>query len=331
MDFQLAAVLVLAMAGFEQLIGSIAAQSRPAMTKADIEKMRTELSNWGRWGKADEVGALNLITPAKRKQAAALVREGVSVSLARNTNNQAEPDNPNPYQLTMNLTGDNPQGQWSVDTFSILYHGYQHTHLDALCHIFHEGKMYNGFSQQEVTAKGAQKLAITNLKTGLFTRGVLMDIPALKGVPYLEPGAAIYPEDLEAWERKSGVRVAPGDAVFIRTGRWARRAAKGPWDAEKDGAAGLHASCARWLKARDVALLGSDAASDVLPSGIEGVSHPVHLLALNAMGIHIFDNCDLEAVSEAAAKRKRWAFLLSAAPIPITGGTGSPLNPIATF
>jgi kynurenine formamidase len=331
MYFQLAAVLVLAIAGFEQLIGSIAAQSRPAMTKADIEKMRTELSNWGRWGKADEVGALNLITPAKRKQAAALVREGVSVSLARSTNNQAESDNPNPYQLTMNLTGDNPQGQWSVDTFSILYHGYQHTHLDALCHIFHEGKMYNGFSQQEVTAKGAQKLAITNLKTGLFTRGVLMDIPALKGVPYLEPGAAIYPEDLEAWERKSGVRVAPGDAVFIRTGRWARRAAKGPWDAEKDGAAGLHASCARWLKARDVALLGSDAASDVLPSGIEGVSHPVHLLALNAMGIHIFDNCDLEAVSEAAAKRKRWAFLLSAAPIPITGGTGSPLNPIATF
>jgi kynurenine formamidase len=329
--FQLAAVVVLMAAGLNNFFGSTAAQSRPSLTKADVEKMMTELSNWGRWGKADELGALNLITPARRRQAAALVREGVAVSLARNTNRDVEADNPNPYRHTMNLTGENPQGQWSVDTFSILYHGYQHTHMDALCHIFHQGKMYNGFSQQEVTANGARKLAITNLKEGIFTRGVLMDIPALKGVPYLELDAAIYPEDLEAWEKKSGIRVAPGDAVFIRTGRWARRAAKGPWDVEKAGSAGLHASCARWLKARDVALLGSDAASDLLPSGIEGVSHPIHLLALNAMGIHIFDNCDLEAVSEAAAKRKRWAFLLSAAPIPITGGTGSPLNPIATF
>jgi kynurenine formamidase len=324
-------LLALAIAGFGWFLQSTAAQSRPGLTKADVETMLTGLSNWGRWGKADELGALNLITPAKRKQAAALVREGVAVSLARDTNKEREPDNPNPYQHAMNLSGENPGGQWSADTFSILFHGYQHTHLDALCHIFHQGRMYNGFSQQEVTAKGARKLAITNLKQGVFTRGVLMDIPALKGVPYLEPGAAIYPEDLEAWEKKTGVRVAPGDAVFIRTGRWARRAAKGPWDIEKDGSAGLHASCARWLRARDVALLGSDAASDLLPSGIEGVSHPVHLLALYAMGIHIFDNCDLEALSEAAASRKHRAFLLTAAPIPVTGGTGSPLNPIATF
>lgn len=306
------------------------AQAQQKLTGADIDRLMTELSNWGRWGKDDQLGALNLITPAKRKQAAALVTEGVAVSLARDANKETESDNPNPYQHTMNLTGDGPQGQWSVDTFSILFHGYQHTHLDALCHIFYKGKMYNGYPQQEVTARGAGRLAITNLKQGIFTRGILMDMAALKGVPYLEPGAAIYPEDLEAWEKRTGIKVASGDAVFIRTGRWARRAARGPWDVEK-GSAGLHASCARWLKQRDVALLGSDAASDVLPSGIDGVTHPVHLLALNAMGIHIFDNCDLETLSVAAAQRKRWTFLLSAAPLPITGGTGSPLNPIATF
>ncbi|MDX2042159.1 MAG: cyclase family protein [Acidobacteriota bacterium] len=306
------------------------AQSRAKLTKADIDRMMTELSNWGRWGKDDQLGTLNLITAAKRKQAAALVTEGASVSLARNTNSDTGADNSNPYSHTMNLTGDG-EGQWSVDTLSVLFHGYQHTHMDSLCHIFYQGKMFNGFSQREVTAKGAQKLAITNLKQGIFTRGILMDMAALKGVPYLELDVTIYPEDLDAWEKKAGIKVGAGDAVFIRTGRWARRAVKGSWDVEKDGSAGLHASCARWLKQRDVSILGSDAASDVLPSGIEGVTHPVHLLTLNAMGVHIFDNCDLEALSEATAKRKRWSFLLTAAPIPITGGTGSPLNPIATF
>ncbi len=330
--FQTLSLIVLAsvIAVTANFAGSTEAQSESRLTKADIDRWMTELSNWGRWGKDDQLGALNLITPAKRKQAALEVKEGASVSLARNTNSDADADNPNPYQHTMNLSGAS-DGQWAVDTFSILFHGYQHTHMDSLCHIFYQGKMYNGFSQQEVTAKGAQKLAITNLKQGIFTRGILMDLAALKGVPYLEPGVAIYPADLDAWEKKAGIKVGPGDAVFIRTGRWARRAVKGGWDAETTGAAGLHASCAHWLKQRDVAILGSDAASDVLPSGIDGVTHPVHLLTLAAMGVHIFDNCDLEALSEATAKRKRWAFLMTAAPIPITGGTGSPLNPIATF
>jgi kynurenine formamidase len=157
-----------------------------------------------------------------------------------------------------------------------------------------------------------------------------MDIPRLKGVPYLEPGTAIYPEDLEAWEKKAGLKIRSGDAVFINTGRWARRAAKGPWDIAKLSA-GLHASCMPWFKARDIAFLGSDAASDVAPSQVEGVSQPVHQLTLIAMGIPIFDNCDLEALSQAANQRKRWEFLLTASPLTIPGGTGSPLNPIATF
>jgi len=321
-------IVVLVLTGALAIFPPALAQQK--MTKADIDRLMTQLSNWGRWGKDDQLGALNLITPAKRKEAAALVKEGITVSLAHDTNSAVEEDNPNPFQHTMNATGADTSGQWGVDTLSVLFHGYQHTHMDALCHIFYQGKMYNGFSQQEVTSKGAQKLAITNLKQGIFTRGVLMDMAALKGVPYLDGNVTLYPADLDAWEKKAGIKVGSGDAVFINTGRWARRAAKGPWDAEK-GTAGLHASCAKWLKDRDIAILGSDAASDVLPSGIEGVSHPVHLLTLNAMGVHIFDNCDLGALSAATAQRKRWTFLLTAAPLPITGGTGSPLNPIATF
>ena len=300
------------------------------LTKADIDRWMTELSNWGRWGKNDQMGTVNLITPAKRKEAVALVREGVSVSLARDTETVAAPDNSSPFVHKMTWTGKSTPGQFSLDEYSVSYHGYAHTHMDALCHMFYKGRMYNGFPQDSVTDKGAERDAVTAFKNGLLSRGILIDIPVLKGMPYLEPSTAIYPEDLEAWEKKAGVRVGSGDIVFIRTGRWARRAAKGPWDAAAHSA-GLYASCARWLKQRDVAMVGSDAASDVMPSMVEGVAQPIHQLFLVAMGTPIFDNCDLEAVSKAAEQRKRWEFLLTAAPLAVTGGTGSPLNPIATF
>ncbi|MFN0086765.1 MAG: cyclase family protein [Blastocatellia bacterium] len=306
------------------------AQPPRNLNKADIDRMMSELSNWGRWGKEDQLGAMNLITPASRKEALKLVKEGVPVSLAHDANTENAPDNDNPFEHTMMMSGENAGGMWAVDKVGVLFHGYQHTHLDALCHMFWQGKMYNGFSQADVTRKGAGKLAITNLKQGIFARGILMDIPRLKGVPYLEPGTAIYPEDLDAWVKKAGLKLQPGDVLLIRTGRWARRAAGGPWNIGVN-AAGLHASCAKWLKQRDIAVLGSDAASDVLPSGVPGVTHPVHQLVLVAMGMNILDNCDLEAVSEAAARRSRWEFLLTTAPIPLVGGTGSPLNPIATF
>lgn len=303
---------------------------RPPLTRADIDRWMTELSNWGRWGKQDELGALNLITPAKRKAAAALVREGLSVSLGRSTNSETATDNPQPYSHEMLIAGVGNRGQFSIDRIGVSFHGYQHTHLDALCHMFWQGKMYNGFSQEEVTRNGARRLAIENLKAGIVTRGILIDIPRLKGVRYLEPGTPIYPEDLDAWEKRAKIKVSAGDVIFIRTGRWARRSAVGPWNIDSNSA-GLHASCAKWIKSRDAAMIGSDAASDLLPSGIEGVSHPIHQLALVAMGVHIFDNCDLEALGEACARLGRWEFMLTAAPIAVTGGTGSPLNPIATF
>ncbi len=299
-------------------------------TAADVERWHTELSNWNRWGKDDEIGAINLITPEKRLEAAQLVRSGVSVSLAHNVIKEKTPDNSSPFEHTMTTIGADGKF-YCADRYSVEYHGYAHTHMDSINHFFYKDKMYNGFTRNDVTKDGAQKLSIHKLKNGIFTRGILMDIPSLKGKRYLEPGEPIYVEDLEAWEEKAGVRVASGDVVFISTGRWARRAEKGPWDVDAEGAAGLHVSCVQWLRKRDVAMLGSDAASDVLPSGVEGVSHPVHLLILSAMGVHIFDNCDLENLSRVCAAENRWEFLITAAPLPVEGGTGSPLNPIATF
>ncbi len=298
-------------------------------TQADVDRWMTELSNWGRWGKNDQIGTVNLITPAKRKQAAALVQEGYSVSLAHNTETEQAADNSSPFGHKMLATGAHPAGQFVVDEYKVSYHGFAHTHMDALCHMAWQGKMYNNFPQTDVTDQGAKELPVTGYKNGIFTRGILIDIPQLRHAAFLEPGAAIYPEDLEAWEKKAGITVSSGDVVFIRTGRWARRTAKGPWN--PDHIAGLHASCAKWLKQRDVAMVGSDAATDVMPSGVPDVVQPMHQLLLVAMGTPIFDNCDLEAIAAAAKQRNRWEFLLTAAPIPVPGGTGSPLNPIATF
>jgi kynurenine formamidase len=213
----------------------------------------------------------------------------------------------------------------------VSYHGYSHSHLDALCHILYKNQTYNGYARDVVnTAKGCTKLGIQNLKQGVITRGVLLDLPRLKGVPYLEPGTAIYPEDVEAWEKMARVKVATGDVILLRTGRWARRAALGPWPVGRN-AAGFHASIAPWIKARGVAMVGSDAASEVTPTLVEGVNLPVHTLLITAMGINILDNQDLERLAETAARLKRWEFLITINPMPVSGGTGSPLNTLATF
>jgi kynurenine formamidase len=295
------------------------------VTDAEYARWKKDLSNWGRWGKDDEIGALNLITPAKRKQAAALVKDGVSVSLSADADTVQAVDNPTPYEVTMQGIGS--------DRIAVNYHGIAHTHLDSLAHINESGVFYNGYTpdQAAVLANRHSKNSIHNVKNGIFTRGVLIDIPRLKGVPYLEPGTPIFVEDLEAWEKQSGVKVSAGDALFVRTGVWARRKALGPWlrgRAEGGRSAGLDPSVIPWLKQRDVALLGSDHPQYVSPSGIRGA---VHDFALVHLGVHLLDNCDLEALSAAAAARRRWDFLLTVAPLAIPGGTGSPANPIATF
>jgi kynurenine formamidase len=294
------------------------------VTKEQYEQWKKDLSNWGRWGKDDEIGTLNLITAAKRKQAAALVKEGFSVSLASDPDTVKEVDNPNPYEHTMQGIGS--------DRWGVAYHGITHTHLDALAHINENGVFYNGYKPDPEEIKKANrhfKNGINNVKNGVFTRGVLIDIPRLKGVPYLEQGTPIYVEDLEAWEKKSGVRVGPGDALFVRTGVWARRKAVGPYARGRNARdAGLDPSVVPWLRKRDIALMGSDHPQYVSPSPIVAAAHDFPLIYL---GMHLLDNCDLEALADAAAARKRWEFLLTMAPIPIVGGTGSPINPIATF
>ncbi len=301
----------------------VTAQSNRNVTAATVENWMTELSNWGRWGRGDQLGALNLITPAKRVEAAKLVKTGVSVSLAHNYSVNPDLGLPPPFDQEISML--NTPGEYVMERVSFSYHGGIHSHLDALCHVLWQGEMYNGFSKNDVNEDGCQKLGIANVKQGILTRGILMDIPRLKGVDYLPPGTAVYIEDLEAWEEQTGVHVSSGDVIFVRTGRWATPGSAG------SGSAGLHASVAPWLRERDVAIVGGDYANDAIPSDVQGVFLPIHQLTIVAMGVRLFDNLDLEALAEEAVRQGRWEFMLSASPIPVEGGVGSPMNPIATF
>src|SRR5436190_4621958 len=236
------------------LASAVAVGAQPAgrapRNAAEFDTLFQQIKNWGRWGPDDQLGSANLVTVAKRKQAIALVKNGITVSLAHNPLTERAEDNSNPFEHTM-LRG------FSMDRYAVAYHGYAHSHIDALCHILYKDQTYNGYARADVnTEKGCTKLGIQNLKDGVVTRGVLIDIPRLRNVPYLEPGTAIYVEDLEAWEKRAGVKIASGDAVLLRTGRWARRAKLGPWNVGQN-AAGFHASIAPFFKARGVAIVGS--------------------------------------------------------------------------
>ena len=298
--------------------------NRSPLNAEEFDQLFQQVKNWGRWGADDQLGSINLITAAKRKQALSLAKTGQTVSLVHNPLTDKADDNASPFEHTM-LPG------FNMDRYAVSYHGYSHSHMDALCHILYKEQTYNGYPRAVVnTDKGCTKLGIDNLKQGLITRAVLLDIPRLKGVPYLEPGTAVYQEDVEAWEKMSGAKIQSGDVILLRTGRWARRDKVGPWAVGRN-AAGFHASIIPFIKARGVAIVGSDAASEVSPSMVDGVGLPVHTLLITALGVNILDNQDLEALSEVAAKLKRWEFMITINPLPVTGGTGSPMNTIATF
>jgi kynurenine formamidase len=300
----------------------------PRVPVQQMDEWMTQVSNWGRWGPEDELGTLNLITDQKRQEAAGLVQEGFAVSLARDVDKETAPDNPSPLEHTLSWT-ENRVG-WGGDSYVIDYHGYSYSHLDALPHTGVQGQLYNGYSTETVTTDGAERLGIQVMNRGIFTRAVLIDLPRFRGVPFLEPGAAVTADELERWEESSGVTIEPGDVILIRTGRWTKRAQDGPWAAGRL-LAGLHASAVTWIRERDPAAMGSDGVTDVLPSGVEGHTHPLHQLALVGMGMPLFDNLDLDALAEAAAARGRTTFLFTASPVRFTGGLGSPVNPTVIF
>jgi kynurenine formamidase len=301
------------------------------LSSACFRTLYERLRGQAQWGADDRRGALNHITPARLAAAAGEVRIGRTVTLAAPLAGSA-PDNPEPAARHMkHLPGERSDVaglSFAADQLAMNVHGNVDSHLDALCHVSYGGALYNGVRPDAVSSQGASELSIDDARDGIVGRGVLLDIPRLRGVPWLEPGDHVTAAELAAAAAAQQVHVGPGDLLFVRVGHRRRREALGPWNVA-ESRAGLHPEAMEYLAERQVAALGSDGNSDTAPSVVDRVAFPVHVLAINAMGLHLLDYLqfdDLVPVCEAAG---RWSFLCVIAPLRLPGATGSPVNPIA--
>lgn len=296
------------------------------LTDDELAAMFERCSNAGRWGPDDERGALNYITPEKRRAAAALVQTGEIVSVGRDLSTTQTKTNPRPLSHIMMY---NPGAASSGDWFAIAPHGMTVTHMDALAHFSWEDHLYNGRkASQSFTPRGVTWGSIYAQREGIFTRGILLDVAAARGVDWLEHDEFVTVADFEAAEKRQHVRVSSGDAIFVRTGFAVLEAARGEQDTYPR--AGLHAECAEWMHQREVAVYGGDCI-EKLPYPSPRMSSPVHVLALVAMGMPILDWPALEDLKRTCERLDRWEFLLTTAPLRIPGGTASPINPQCLF
>jgi kynurenine formamidase len=317
-----------------------------ALTESDVVRYLTDLSNWGRWGADDQIGTLNLITPQVSGDAAELVREGRAVSCSWSMGGTGQHTPGTGPQRFMIRSGEGLHDEnrvlpaqpelagratTAVEFIGLRFHGFEITHLDALSHVFWDGQAYNGVPAARVSAEaGATTLDITTCPA-IVTRGVLLDVAAAEGAGFLTPGTGVRPGQLEAAERRQGVRVRAGDAVLLRTGNGQRVRELGFPAVSSGPRSGWHASCLPWLRERDVAVIGNDGTNDVVPFEFPGIPLPVHTVGIVAMGLWLVDNCDLEELARTCAGLGRWEFMLTVAPLQLTGATGSPANPVAIF
>lgn len=281
-------------------------------------------NNWGRWGADDQRGAINLITPEKRVRAAGLVRSGRSVSISRDIPVMPGRGNPMPAQH-FTRTYDNAV----VDYYGISYHGYVTTHIDALCHVWDEAGMWNGHDpSKEISSAGANFGSIDQWRDGITTRGLLLDLPRYRGEPSVTIERPVHGWELEAVATAQGVAVEPGDALVVYSGREAWQSANPAWSGYRPPSPGLHASCLPFVRDNDVAVLAWDL-MDATPNEY-GLSWTMHG-AIFSYGVALIDNALLEPLANACAEEGRYDFMLTLAPLPWVGGTGSPVNPIALF
>jgi kynurenine formamidase len=316
------------------------------MDESEIFEYFETLSNWGRWGEDDRIGALNLVTDKGVAAAASLISLGKSISCGRvmrfapvptpgeariGTTREVRQLTPGHEFVHLMLRSGEaapPQGPYSTrDWFAFGIHGSDFTHLDAPCHMIWNAKMYNGISASECTTEfGALQGNLDPVFQGLTSRGILVDGPDLVGKNWMGPGEMLTPTDLDKWMDRNQITVVPGDFLLVRTGRV-------PWEASggsmTEGNAGLHPSCLPWLRANDVSLLLSDVINDAVPNGTSFM--PIHLIGICALGLWLVDNADLEELSDFCRSSGRYSFYFSVVPLSIAAATGSLVNPTAIF
>ncbi|MEU3984873.1 cyclase family protein [Streptomyces sp. NPDC026672] len=306
----------------------------PPLTEAAFRDLYHRLRGRAEASGERRRGALDRLTPERIVAAAAGVRSGRTVSLAVPVETRRAPDNPEPASHRMTAPTHPETGApglaFARDRFAMNVHGDVDSHLDALCHVIFDGALYGGVPSSTVTPDGAGALTLDLVCDGVVGRGVLLDVPRLRGVPWLDPGDQVTADDLVAAEAAQGTEVGPGDLLFVRVGHRLRRRSLGPWDVTR-ARAGLHPTAMDFVAARQVSVLGSDGNSDAAPSAVAEVGFPVHVLAVNAMGLHLLDWLDFEELVPVCERQGRWHFLCVVAPLRLPAATGSPVNPIAVL
>ena len=299
-------------------------------------------SNWGRWGKQDERGTLNFITPARVLEACALPRSGRVISCAlpfdQNGPQSGLAGRHNPIHWMLADGGDALAGaqdflpggfNYADDAVHMpLQCG---TQWDALSHVFYDGKMYNDRDIKLVTSQGARANAIEKIANGVVGRGVLIDLPRFLRIPWLDDGTRIQPEDIDACAEAFGVAIGSGDIVLVRTGMLTRCLEQKTWQGYCGGPApGLSIHCARWLFEREIAAVATDTwGVEVRPNETPDCFQPLHMISLRNTGLLLGEIFFLDELSRACAEDGRYEFLFTAPPLPITGAVGSPINPLA--
>jgi kynurenine formamidase len=301
-----------------------------ALSYPAFEALYDRLRDGVRRGKRDRRGALGNISPAKVADAARGVSTGHTISLAATVEHQPAADNPEPWVDQLSLPDGGPESDgldFAVDSMSLHVHGDADSHIDALCHVSYDGTFYNSVPADQA---GVAALSVDVMGDGVVGRGVLLDVPRLRGDSWLEPGDHVTVTDLADAQASQGVHVGQGDLLFVRVGHRRRRRELGPWDAST-ARAGLHPTAVEYLADRQVAVLGSDGNNDTAPSVVEGVDFPVHVLTIRALGLPLLDYLALDDLAAACQAANRWDFFSVIAPLRLPAGTGSPVNPIAVF
>ena len=297
----------------------------PELSDAELEAMFKRCSNAGKWGPNDEKGTRNYITPAKRVAAAGLVKTGDVVSAGRDLSTRQTKTDARPMTHIL-LYSDGPS---AGDYYTFAPHGMRMTHMDSLAHFSWHDQFYNGRKRsQTLTPGGARWGSIFAQKDGIFTRGVLLDVAAARGVKWYESHEYVTVADFEAAEKRQGLRVGSGDAIFVRTGMERMEAEMGEQDTYPR--AGLHAECAEWMHTRQASVYGGDCI-EKLPYPSESFTSAIHMIVLASMGLPILDWPALTELAAKCEQLKRWDYLLTTAPLRIPAGTSSPINPLAIF
>ncbi|HET9403585.1 MAG TPA: cyclase family protein [Burkholderiales bacterium] len=315
------------------------------LTRKDVHKAAKRYRNWGRWGKDDEIGTLNFTTASDIVAAARLVRKGKVISLALNFDERGPQGGKTKYPALGRFNPIHVMTRTGTDAYAgvldhrkirgtddIVIMGLQSgTQWDGLGHILYYDHMWNGYDCRNVTSGGAQKGGIEKTREKMVGRGVLLDVARALGKKWLPDGCAITNEMLDFTEKKLGVRVRRGDFLMVRTGHIERCLASKSWDGYPGGdAPGFAFETVDWLYKREIAGVATDTwGAEVRPNESEDTNQPWHWITIPIMGLTVGEIFDFAALAKDCAEDKRYEFLFVAPALPITGGVGSPVNPLA--